>query len=251
MFIKKNFIIFLPFLYFGLTLCFHKNFHSISNLYLYKKTLYKSNIPDIPDISDVPNVLDISDIPHAEPFADISLTYLSHQDKIDLSRGKIIERKIINGSRVLGSVIVDIKLPTDIVFDTLTQFAMYQDIIPIVKSSKIINSDGINTVAEFILSRFMLIVNVKHTVFKPQRLIKFTLDTNRVNIIFKEVEGFWHVEIPRDRPEGYCRLYLSAETIIHKNIPKQIIDYGTTNVLNRATKWLKYFFIEKDVKNNF
>ena len=43
MFINKNFIIFLPFLYFNLALSFYKNIQTISN----KNSLYTSIIPVI------------------------------------------------------------------------------------------------------------------------------------------------------------------------------------------------------------
>ena len=93
---------------------------------------------------------------------------------------------LMNGSRGKGSVVVDIHSSPDVVFETLTRFAMYQEMIPIVRSSKIISSSGPNTVAEFVLSQFSLRVNVKHTVVKHQRLVNFTLDSNRVNPVFRE-----------------------------------------------------------------
>jgi hypothetical protein len=121
---------------------------------------------------------------------------------------------------------------------------MYQDMIPIVRSSKIVSIDNINTVVEFKLSKILLSLNVKHTIFKNQKLIKFTLDQNHVNILFKEATGFWHVEIPTDLPEGYCRVYLSTQILTHKNVPKLIMDYAEAKALSSATKWLKPFFIK-------
>lgn len=225
MFINKKFIIFLPFLYFNLALSFYKNIQTISN----KNSLYTSIIPDIPQTN---------------PYSDILLPYLTPQDKIVLFSGEIIEKQYRNGSIGFGLVILDIKCSPDLVFETLTRFSMYQDMIPIVKSSKIMSSDNVNTLVEFKLSKILLSLNVKHTVFKDQRLIKFTLDPNHVNILFREAIGFWHVEIPTDRPEGYCRVYLSTEILTHKNVPKLIMDYAEAKALSSATKWLKPFFIK-------
>lgn len=186
----------------------------------------------------------IRDIPQKKPFSNILLPYLTSQDKLFLSSGEMIKKQERNESKGLGLVVLDIKCSSDIVFDTLTQFSMYQDMIPIVRSSKIISNDDVNTVVEFKLSNFLLRLNVKHTIFKDQKLIKFTLDPNHVNILFKEATGFWHVEIPTDRPEGYCRVYLSTQILIHKNVPKLIIDYAEAKALSSATKWLKTFFIK-------
>ena len=134
MFINKNFIIFLPFLYFNLALSFYKNIQTISN----KNSLYTSIIPDISETN---------------PYSDILLPYLTPQDKIVLDSGEMIKKQERNGSKGLGLVVLDIKCSPDIVFDTLTQFSMYQDIIPIVRSSKIVSIDNINTVVEFKLSK--------------------------------------------------------------------------------------------------
>jgi ribosome-associated toxin RatA of RatAB toxin-antitoxin module len=216
MFISKIFIIFLPFLYFRLAICFHKNIQTSS-----KKSLYVSNTPDI------------------------LLPYLYPEDKNRLAAGEIIEKQRRDGSRGFGTVIIDIKYSPDVVFDTLRRFDMYQDMIPIVRTSKIVSSNGPNTIAEYTLSRLSLRINVIHTVLPDQRLIKFTLDPTRLNLVFREAEGFWHVQIPTDRPEGYCRVYLSAQILTHKNVPKIIIDYAATTALSRATTWLKPFFIEK------
>ena len=216
MFIRNVFIIFLPFLNFNLTLCFHKNIQTRSI-----KSLYASNTPDI------------------------LLPYLYPEDKNRLAKGEMVEKQRRDGSRGFGTVIIDIKYSPDVVFDTLTRFDMYQDMISIVKTSKILSSNGPNTIVEYTLSQFSLRINVIHTVLPDQRLIKFTLDSTRVNLVFREAEGFWHVQIPTDRPEGYSRIYLSAEILTHKNVPKIIIDYAAATALSRATNWLKPFFIEK------
>jgi ribosome-associated toxin RatA of RatAB toxin-antitoxin module len=234
MFINKNFIMFLPLLYFSLTLCFHKNIQSSSNILRIDKvfSLYETKV---------------TDISNAEPFRDILLPHLNYQDKMLLAKGEMVEKKQRNGPRGSCSVVVDIQFSPDVVFDTLAQIATYQNMIPIVRSSKITSSDGLNTTAEFILSRFLLRVNVKSTLSKHQRVVKFTLDPNWINPIFIEGEGFWHVQIPTDRPEGYCRVYLSAQFLTRKNVPSIIMDCAAATALPRATEWLKPFFIQKGI----
>lgn len=226
MLINKNFIIFLPFLYYSLALSFHKNIQTSFNK---KNSLYMSNIPDISQ---------------KEICSDILLPYLTLQDKLILASGEIIKKQERNGSKGLGLFVVDIRCSPDLVFDTLTQFSMYQNMIPIVRSSKIISSDDVSTFTEFTLSKFSLRLNVKHTVLKDQKLIKFSLDPNHVNLLFKEATGFWHVEIPRYSPEGYCRVYFSTQILTHKNVPKIIMDYAEAIALSSATKWLKPFFMK-------
>lgn len=234
MFANKNFIVFLPLLYFSLALCFHKNIRTNHNILCVGKilTLYETKV---------------TGVSQTEPFRDFLLPHLNSKDKMLLANGEIIEKKQRNGPRGSCSVVVDIQSSPDVVFDTLAQIDMYQDMIPIVRSSKIISSDGVNSVAEFILSRFLLRVNVKSTVSKPQRLVNFTLDPSWVNPMFIEGEGFWHVQIPTDRPEGYCRVYLSAHFLTRKNVPTLIMDCAATTVLPRATGWLKPFFIQKGI----
>ena len=225
MYFNKKFIIFLPLLYFGLTICFHKNIQHYSNvLCLNKKvSLYQSIIHDI------------------------SLPYLNSQEKIVLATGEMIKKQERNEYRGTGLVVIDIKSSPDVVFDTLTQFNMYQDMIPVVKTSKILSSDDVNVVTEFTLSKFLLRFNIKHTVIKDQRLVNFTLDSNQLNRVFKEARGFWHVQIPTDRTEGYCRVYLSIEFVAHKMVPTVILDYAASKALLRATTWLKPFFEKKDL----
>lgn len=212
MFFNKTFIVLLPFLYFSLVSCFHKHIPPRFSL-LCKSSRGNIVLPD-----------------------------LTVQDKRILAAGEMIEKQDRNGSKGKGLVVVDIHFSPEVVFDTLTQFAMYQNMIPIVKSSTIISSDGVTTRAEYVFTRFFLRVNVKHTVLQQQRIVKFTLDPNRVNPIFKEADGFWHVEIPTDRPEGYCRVYLIAQIVTREAVPTVLIDYAATTALSRATKWLKPFF---------
>ena len=235
MFLNKTFIIFLSLLYFDLVICFHKCFHTniqygANVLCLNKKwSNYQCIIPEY-------------DNSQSKSFVDIPLPYLNSQDKMLLASGEMIQKQERNEYRGTGLVVIDIKSYPDVVYDTLTRFSKYQDMIPVVRSSKIVSSDDVNVLSEFTLSKFLLRVNVKHTLLKEQRLIKFSLDSTQLNFVFKEAEGFWHVQIPTDRPEGYCRVYLSIQIVAHKMVPPIILDYAASRALSRATTWLKPFF---------
>lgn len=268
MYFSKKYIIFLS-LYFGFTLCFHNNIQTnykfLQNPFSklpsdctpgFFRNLYESILPDI---SQGDPFSDIT-LPNSDGFAcgvssyscdlhndtnnvPLNLPILNDKDKMTLAAGGMIQKQHRDGYRGSGLVVVDIKSSPDGVFDTLTQFAAYQDMIPIVKSSKIVSSDGINTIAEFTLSKFLLRANIKHSVSKDHRIIKFILDPDRVNMVFTEAEGYWHVEVPLDRPEGYCRVYLSAQVVADKMVPSLILDYAVSRALSRATQWLKPFFL--------
>lgn len=150
-----------------------------------------------------------------------------------LAAGENVQRQDRDGSRGKGIVVVDVFAPADTVFDTLCQFSMYEDMIPTVRSSSVISRDGLNTAAAFTLSRFQLRVNVVHRVFKEQRIVKFRLDDDRPNLVFEEAIGFWHVQAPKDRPEGWSRVYLSACILTNVMIPPLIMDYAASRALTR------------------
>jgi len=65
---------------------------------------------------------------------------------------------------------VDVAAPPDYVFEALTRFDRYMDMIPTVKEVKIFSSNPHNTLAEFSLSKFRLKVNVMHSILYDQVL---------------------------------------------------------------------------------
>jgi hypothetical protein len=261
MYFNKHYIVFLPLLYlftvfgfragskclrytqrYGCNNC-QCNVHEISQGNPYSNTSYAKVISS----SDVflPSSQELTEYPE-EPLVLTNLPYLNAQDKMILAAGGMIQKQQRDGYRGSGSVVLDIKCSPNVVFDTLTQIAMYENMIPIVKSSKIISSDGISTLAEFALTKFLLRANVKHTVIPNERIVKFILDETQINIMVKEAEGFWHVEVPIDRPAGYCRVYLSAQVLTDAIVPPLLLDYSVSRALSRATQWLKpFFFVRK------
>lgn len=175
-------------------------------------------------------------------FGGIPLPYLSPGDKIKLAAGERVQKQSRDGGTGEGLVVTDVYAPPDMVFDALTQFDLYQDMIPTVRSSYVLASDDVNTRAEFILSRFKLKVNVVHRVYRDQRIVTFNLDRNRQNFVFREAEGFWHVQEPKDRPEGWSRVYLSASIVANSFVPSIIMDYAASKALPRASAWIKPHF---------
>lgn len=178
-----------------------------------------------------------------EPIA-FKVPYLTPREKMTLATGERVQKQDRKANCGSGLVVVDIPADADLVFETLTRFSMYQDMIPTVRSSRILSttSNGVHTVAEFTLSRFLLRVNVEHQLWRDQRTIMFRLDKSRPNLVFEEAEGYWHVQVPADRPKGYSRVYLTANIVATKMIPPLILDYAAARALPRATKWLLPYF---------
>ena len=116
----------------------------------------------------------------------VQIPHLTPREKLILARGDRVQKQDRNGCRGSGLVVVDVRASAEEVFETLTRFSMYQDMIPTVRSSNIISEaysfdpeDSVNTVAEFTLSRFQLKVNVIQKVYREQKTIKFNLDNSR------------------------------------------------------------------------
>lgn len=95
------------------------------------------------------------------------------------------------------------------------------------------------------MSKFCLKVNVMHTVMREQRVVKFNLDSSRPNLVMRKAEGFWHVQVPPDRPEGYSRVYLSSNIVASRLVPVVVVDYAAARALPRATTWLQEFDFSK------
>merc|ERR1711871_1101285 len=190
------------------------------------------------------------DVPDGGSVKHIHLPYLSPKDLMSLARGERVEKQERQGCRGNGHVVVDIFAPADTVFDTLCRFSSYEDMIPTVRSSQVISSDGLNTVTEYLLSRFMLRVNVINNIFRDQRIVKFRLDGDRSNMVFQEADGFWHVQEPSDRPDGWSRVYLSASILANGLLPSMFMDYAASRALPRASKWIKPHFTRNKQNEN-
>ena len=75
----------------------------------------------------------------------IVLPALSRADRTALQAGERIQKQERSGRSGYGIVVLDVQAPPDAVFETLTMFDKYMDIIPTVRSVKIFSSNEINT----------------------------------------------------------------------------------------------------------
>jgi len=176
----------------------------------------------------------------------ISLPTLTKRELLDLASGQRVQKQNRSGRAGHGLVVVDVKASAEEVFNTLTQFDKYVERIPTVRSSCIYSQTASKCVAEFRVSRFSLRFNVIHSVYHDEKLIKFQLDDSRRNMVMRKAEGFWYVQTPSDRPDGYTRIWLSAEVIASMFVPNMIVDYAAGRALPRATKWLQPYFANED-----
>ena len=169
---------------------------------------------------------------------------LTAEDRELLLRGDRVQKQERCGSCGEGLVVVDVKSSPDTVFSHLTRFGSYQSMIPTVREVDVLSVTPRITEAEFRLSKFMLKVNVLHTINTEDRTIQFRLNPNRINPIFNEAAGFWHVEAPEDRPQGYSRVFLSANIRVSRFLPPFLLDYASSKALPRASTWIRPYFEE-------
>jgi hypothetical protein len=172
---------------------------------------------------------------------DFSLPSLSRGDIQKLQAGERVEKQNRDGRSGNGLVVVDVKASVDEIFDALASFDKYEEMIPTVRGAQIYSSTQDTTVAEFSLSRFRLKINVINFVYREKRVIKFSLDPSRPNLVLRQADGFWYVEKLVDRP-GYSRVWLSASVIASRLIPTVIVDYAAMRALPRASSWLQPYF---------
>lgn len=211
---------------------------------------------------------------------EIDLPTLTKTELEALSRGERVQKQERSGIHGEGLVVVDVRASADTIFNALARFEDYQSMIPTVRDVNVLSiSEKLGTEvstltsffnfgettahisttlltppshssysyeqAEFSLSKFRLKVNVLHTIYEKDRTIKFRLNPNRSNPVFNDAQGFWHVEQPEERPDGYSRVYLSASIVASRLLPPFILDYASAKALPRASTWIQPFFAEK------
>lgn len=172
---------------------------------------------------------------------DFSLPTLTRDDIQQLQAGERVEKQNRDGRSGNGLVVVDVKASVDEIFDALASFDEYEEMIPTVRGARIYSSTQDTTVAEFSLSRFRLKINIINFVYRERRVIAFSLDPSRPNLVLRQADGFWYVEKIADRP-GYSRVWLSASVIASRLIPTVIVDYAAMRALPRASSWLQPYF---------
>jgi hypothetical protein len=83
-------------------------------------------------------------------------------------------------------------------------------------------------------------------VHRESNIVRFNLDNSRTNLVFQDAEGFWLVQAPSDRPDGWSRIFLQARVVAEKLVPPMIMDYAASRALPRATKWIVPYFTETE-----
>eukprot|EP01041_Mallomonas_annulata_P010915 gene10915-22782_t len=178
-----------------------------------------------------------------QPSFQLNLPELSIRDKMLLSSGLSIQSQERSGGAGTGVIILDVAGSPDIVFETLTRFHDYEKLIPTVRDVKIYSQSDVSNVSEFSISKFRLKMNIKHTILAEEHTIHFTLDETRPNLVLRQATGYWHVQCPADRPEGYSRVYFSATVSASRLLPTAVVDYAAGRALTRATSWMQPYFI--------
>jgi len=172
----------------------------------------------------------------------LNLPELSDQDKIMLAAGEAIQTQERNGGAGTGVIVLDVPASPECVFNTLTKFNEYSRTIPTVRNVHIYSSSHNTNQAEFSVSRFKLKLNVKHRINKEQRIIHFNLDDSRPNLVLRQATGFWFVQTPLDRPDGYSRVFFKATVTASRLVPTPVVDYAAGRALTRATSWMQPHF---------
>ena len=173
--------------------------------------------------------------------SELSLPPLNRREIQQLQAGERVEKQNRDGRSGNGLVVLDVKASVDEIFEALASFDKYEQMIPTVRGANIYSSTQEVTVAEVSLSRFRLKINVVNRVYPDKRLIRFSLDPSRPNLVLRQADGFWYVEKIIDRP-GYSRVWLSASVVASRLIPTIIVDYAAMRALPRATSWLQPYF---------
>ena len=187
------------------------------------------------------NELFVSSAIAINKLSELSLPSLNRREIQQLQAGERVEKQNRDGRSGNGLVVLDVKASVDEIFEALASFDKYEQMIPTVRGANIYSSTQEVTVAEFSLSRFRLKINVVNRVYPDKRLIRFSLDPSRPNLVLRQADGFWYVEKIIDRP-GYSRVWLSASVVASRLIPTIIVDYAAMRALPRATSWLQPYF---------
>lgn len=180
-----------------------------------------------------------ADIPaaYAEPLP-FTLPNLSNEQKVQLKAGERLQEQSKMGREGSGYVVLDIKAPPYVIWETLLNFESYPQTIPTVRDVRFFSSNKLSsgyhaekpidpttgrelrhygtpstTRAAFCLSKFRLNIAAIHN-YRPHPdgdYMIFTLDPECTNLVLKSAKGIWHVQ---RNPDGrgnvsYPALFLS------------------------------------------
>jgi hypothetical protein len=169
------------------------------------------------------------DVPAAAEFSEplpFKLPKLTKEQRTLLAKGERLQEQSRMGREGSGYVILDVKAPPFVVWETLLDFESYPETIPTVKSMQLYTSEKLNTGfvnekpvlpgtgretrhygtpsvtrAAFTLSKFRLNIAAIHR-YTPHPLgdyMIFTLDRSCTNMVLKGAKGIWYTE---ENPDG-------------------------------------------------
>jgi hypothetical protein len=186
---------------------------------------------------------------------ELQLPDLSPRELVQLSRGERIQKQSRSGRSGYGLVVVDVPAPESEVFNTLCDFNRYPELISTIRAGRISKQSDTVVKAEYYLSKFMLKVNILHTIIPEQHLIRFQLDPTKPNIVMRVADGFWYTETVSATGDASSpprtRIWLSANIRASRVVPDLIVDYAAYKALPRATTWLQPYFSGKPFKEDF
>ena len=171
----------------------------------------------------------------------VNLPRLSTEEMRSLGLGMSVQAQERDGVVGSGYVVQDIRGTKEQVWALLTDYGRYHEFIGTVRSSKVKEGSTLEyTRAKFVLSKFLLEVNVRHFFSSERSHLKFSLDPSSTNLITKEAEGYWFVENEGEylRP-GHVRVWFGASVRVSRLVPKWVVDYASIRALRRATGWLR------------
>jgi hypothetical protein len=170
------------------------------------------------------------DVPAANTFSEplpFKLPKLSVEQIRLLHAGERIQEQARMGREGSGYVVVDVKAPPYVVWESLLDFENYPEMISTVKEMQLYTSEKLNTGyvnekpvgpgtgretrhygipsitrASFVLSKFRLNIAAVHT-YTPHPdgdYMIFNLDRSCTNMVLKGAKGIWHIQAnPEDR----------------------------------------------------
>lgn len=179
----------------------------------------------------------------------LRLPLLSEEDRLELSRGRPVQKQERQGNKGWGFVAVEVDAPPQLVFRCLESFEDYDGMIPVVRDAKVLSrtqpdANGVSHArCQYRVSRFFLGISAVHRVDRQARIVRFDLDPSVAGMVLREASGFWHVE-PLPGPGGAsdgsrCRVWLRVGLRASSLLPHCLLEYAADRALRRATSWLK------------
>lgn len=187
-------------------------------------------------------------VPAKQVSHDYSLPVLTPFEQDRLATQGRVERRSRRNRVGEAFVVVDTKLPADLVWSALLDINTWSSRMRGVRSSLVREERNEAIRAAFKVTKLRLPANLVFTPLAEDpvptdptvaapRTLAFTLDDECTNLAVENLVGFWHVE---DLPDGRgTRVYLKASIGACALVPMSALDYVADKALARATEWLR------------